>query len=129
MSRSYGVWKLQRLPADAIPVRGKLVFIWKPDSQNHLSKAKVRFTMQGFRQLRGLHFKKTYAPVAYAQSVRVTFKLGVDLDFEVDVTDLESAYLTADLEADISLFIEPPPTVNVPEGWGLRLVKALYGSM
>ena len=47
----------------------------------------------------------------------------------MDVTDLEAAYLTAFIEPSISLFIEPPPGVDVPEGWALRLVKALYGSM
>ena len=55
--------------------------------------------------------------------------MGVDLDYCIDVTDLEAAYLTADIEPDISLFIEPPPGVEVPDDWGLRLVKALYGSM
>ena len=127
--KNYGVWKLQELPMDAIPVKGKFVFKWKPDSNNHLSKAKVRFTMQGCCQRKGLHYKKTYAPVAYAQSVRLGLKLGVDLDYCIDVTDLEAAYLTANIEPDISLFIEPPPGVDVPDNYGLRLVKALYGSM
>ena len=127
--KNYGVWKLQQLPIDAIPVKGKFVFRWKPDSNNHLEKAKARFTMKGCCQKKNVHYKKTYAPVAYAQSVRVGLKLGVDLDYCIDVTDLEAAYLTAGIEPDISLFIEPPPGVNVPEGYGLRLVKALYGSM
>ena len=35
----------------------------------------------------------------------------------LDVTDLKAAYLTAHLEPDISLFLEPPPGVDVD---GLR---------
>ena len=37
--------------------------------------------------------------------------------------------MTADIEPDISLFIDPPPGVKVKKGYGLRLVRALYGSM
>ena len=127
--RNYGVWREEPLPEGVLPVKGKFVWKWKPDSNNHLLKAKVRFTMQGCRQLKGLHYKKTYAPVAYAQSIRLAVKLAVDLDYCIDVTDLEAAYLTADIEPDISLFIEPPPGIDVPDNWGLRLLKALYGSM
>ena len=126
--RNYGVWRPEPMPEGTIPVKGKFVWKWKPDSENHLDKAKARFTMQGCRQLKGLHFRKTYAPVAYAQSIRLSLKLGVDLDYCIDVTDLEAAYLTADIEPDISLFVEPPPGVDVPDDWALRLVKALYGS-
>ena len=127
--RHFKVWKIQKLPHDAIPVKGKLVFKWKADENNHVAKAKVRFTMQGCRQIKGLHFRKTYAPVAYAASIRLALKLGVDLDYVIDTTDIKAAYLSAYLEPDITLFIEPPPGVDVPTGYGLRLVKALYGSM
>ena len=127
--RNNKVWHVQRMPLGTIPIRGKFVFKWKPDANNHLARAKVRFTMQGCRQIRGVHYLKTYAPVAYAASVRVGLKLGVDLDYLLDVTDLRAAYLTAHLEPDISLFLEPPPGVKVEEGFGLRLSKALYGSM
>ena len=127
--RNYGVWKLEEMPIDAIPVKGKFVFKWKPDSNNHLLKAKARFTMQGCCQRKGIHYKKTYAPVAYAQSIRLVLKLAVDLDYLIHVTDLEAAYLSAFIEPDIQLFLDPPPGVDVPEGFGLRLIKALYGSM
>ena len=92
--QSYKVWKKQKLPKGVIPVRGRFVFKWKPDSNNHLERAKARFTMQGCTQIRNLHFKKTYAPIAYAESLRLIFKIGVELDYEIDTTDLESAFLT-----------------------------------
>ena len=41
-------------------------------------------------------------------------KIGVELDYEVDVTDLESAYLTCYLEPNITLFMESP------RAWKLR---------
>ena len=43
--------------------------------------------------------------------------------------DVSNAYLNADLEPEIVLFVRPPPTVFVPRGYGLRLLKPLYGTM
>ena len=126
---NYKVWKVEEMSPDAVPVRGKFVFKWKPDERNHLHKAKARFCMQGYRQRKGLHYDKTYVSVVFASSLRVTLKLGVELDFCIDVINLKAAYLTADIEPDITLFIDPPPNVKVKEGYGLRLVKALYDSM
>ena len=127
--RNYKVWKEQKLPKGTIPVRGRFVFKWKPDSHNHLERAKARFTMQGYTQIKNLHYKKTYAPVAFAESLRLILKIGVELDFEIDVTDLEAAYLTAHLEPNVTLFMEPPPGVQVEPEYGLRIIRALYGSM
>ena len=99
--RNYKVWRQEIMPKNAIPIRGKFVFKWKPNSKNRLEKAKARFTMQGCRQLKGIHYRKTYAPVAFASSLRLVLKLGVDLDYCLDVTDLKAAYLTAHLEPNI----------------------------
>ena len=43
--------------------------------------------------------------------------------------DVSNAYLNADLDPRIVLFVKPPPNVYVPRGYGLRLVKGLYGTM
>ena len=59
----------------------------------------------------------------------MVLKLAVDLDYCIDVTDLKAAYLTAHLEPDVTLFMEPPPGVDVQDGFGLRLIRSLYGSM
>ena len=85
--------------------------------------------MQGCRQKKGIHYRKTYAPVAYAATLRIVMKLAVDLDYCLDVTDLKAAYLTAHLEPNVVLFLEPPPGIEVEDGFGLRLIRALYGSM
>ena len=58
------------------------------DLKNMLEKPKARFTMQGCRQKKGTHYEKTYALVAFTSSLRLILKLGVDLDYCLDVTDL-----------------------------------------
>ena len=55
---NYRVWREEEMPPGTIPVRGKFVFKWKPDEHNHLDRAKARFCMQGFRQIKGIHFDK-----------------------------------------------------------------------
>ena len=75
--RSYKVWRKEKMPKGIIPVRGRFVFKWKPDENNHLERAKARFTMQGCTQIRNLHFKKTYAPTAFIESLRFVIKIGV----------------------------------------------------
>ena len=43
--------------------------------------------------------------------------------------DVSNAYLNAPLEDEVVLFVQPPPTVHVPKGYGLRLLRGLYGTM
>ena len=43
--------------------------------------------------------------------------------------DVSNAYLNAYLHPSIILFVKPPPTITVPPGYGLRLLKGLYGTM
>ena len=118
--RNYKVWRKEKLSDGVQPIKGKFVWKWKGDQHNHLEKAKAHFTLQGCRQIKGLHYRKTYAPVVFATTLRVVLKLAVDLDYCVDVTDLKAAYLTAHLEPDVTLFMDPPPGVDVEEGFGLR---------
>ena len=53
--RNYGVWKVQRLPKNVRPVKGKFVFRWKPNAANTLDKPKARFTLKGYSQKKGIH--------------------------------------------------------------------------
>ena len=127
--REYKVWRLQRKPKRARPIKGMFVFKWKPTEQDTLSKAKARFTMKGYSQKKNVHYRKTYVSVAALMTVYLTCIIGSELDYAIHQVDLKAAYLTAPLEPDIEMFLEPPPGVHVPDGMGLRVVQALYGSM
>ena len=97
-------------------------------SRNTLHKPKVRFTMKGFTQQKGKHYAKTHASVAAIMTIYLTCIVAVEADMTLHNTDLRAAYLTAPIEPGIEMFIEPPPIVQLPEGWGLRVCKAIYGS-
>ena len=122
------VWKKQKLPRNARPVKGKMVWKWKPTAQNTLHKAKCRFTMAGYSQQQGKHYSKTHASVAALMTIFLTCIVAVECDMALHQTDLRAAYLTAPLEPDVELYVQPPPMIDLPDGWGLRLYKALYGS-
>ena len=127
--REHHVWRVQRLPKHARPIKGKFVFKWKPNENNTLKKAKVRFTMKGYSQKKDVHYKKTYASVAALMAVYLTCIIAVELDYALHQTDLKAAYLTAPIEPGIEMFLDPPPGVHVQKGMGLRVCQALYGSM
>ena len=42
--------------------------------------------------------------------------------------DVSAAYLTASLLTSTRMYVRPPPGFRIPAGYGLRLLKALYGT-
>jgi hypothetical protein len=65
----YGVYKvLDKLLEGKTTVDTKWVLREKRDSQGEIIKYKARLTRRGFTQIKGLHYNKTYAPVAWPES-------------------------------------------------------------
>ena len=85
--REHRVWRTQRLPKGARPIKGMFVFKWKPKQDGTLSKSKARFTMKGYSQQRGLHYEKTYASVAALMTVYLTSIIAVELDHSLPTPD------------------------------------------
>ena len=109
----------------------KLVFKVKPDGREPpgIAKFKVRYCGKGFHQKKDIHYHNTYAPVAASLTVRLVVSIANEMGWPLHGMDVSNAYLNADLEDGIVLFVVPPPTVFVPDGYGLRLLKSLYGTM
>ena len=127
----YGVWELQLLPRGAMELPCKLVFKVKPNGCNPpgISKFKVRYCAKGFYQIKGKHYHHTFAPVAASLTVRLVISIANEMGWPIHGMDVSNAYLNAEMEPDIVLFVRPPPTIFVPRGYGLRLLKPLYGTM
>ena len=125
------VWKLEPLPPGALQLPCKFVFRVKPDGRDPpgIEKFKCRYCGKGFLQIKGKHFIDSHAPVASAVANRLIVAIATEMNWPLHGMDVRNAYLNAPLEADILLFVEPPPTVFVPKGYGLRLCKGLYGTM
>ena len=120
--RENGTFELvERTPnMHVIPCR--YVFRVKPDVG-----PKVRIVAKGFRQVHGVEYHDTYAPVVSLSVVRLFLCLVNLFDLECDQMDVVTAFLNGDLEEEI--YMEVPAGFRDPNKPNLvcRLLKALYG--
>lgn len=88
---------------------------------------KVRIVAKGFRQVHGIDFTETYAPVVSLAAVRCFLALTAQLDLECDQMDVVTAFLNGDLSEDI--YMEVPAGFRDTNRPNLvcKLHKALYG--
>ena len=127
----YKVWRLEPLPPDALVLPCKMVFRVKPDGRDPpgIDKFKCRYCGKGFLQKKGVHYIDAHAPVASAVGNRMVVAIATEMNWPLHGMDVGNAYLNALLEREVVLFVKPPPTIHVPKGYGLRLLKGLYGTM
>jgi hypothetical protein len=121
-----GVYEVVPCPKGRKVVGSKWVFRIKRGPDGEIQKYKARIVAQGFTQIEGVDYNETFAPVAKFASLRVILAIAAERDLEVQQMDVKSAYLNGELKEEI--FMEPPPSFDVPDGMVLRLVKAVYGT-
>lgn len=98
----------------------------KPADDGSVAKLKVRLVGRGFRQIYGVHFFETFAPVGKLTTFRMMCAETARRDMEITFLDIRSAYLMADIP--IPQYMSVPKGVDAPEkGMVWLLKKALYG--
>ena len=73
-----------------------------------IKKFKVRFYSSGDKQLEGIDFFKTYAPVVQCTTVRLMLILGFLLGLKSKQGDVTAAFLHADLGKNEKVFVDMP---------------------
>jgi len=121
-----GVYEVIPCPKDRKVMGSKWVFHIKQGPDNSIQKYKARIVAQGFTQIEGIDYDKTFMPVAKLASLCIILVLANEYNLEVHQMDIKSAYLNGKLQEEI--FMAPPPGFDVPDGMVLRLVKAVYGT-
>ncbi|MBW0562097.1 hypothetical protein O181_101812, partial [Austropuccinia psidii MF-1] len=101
------------------------VFATKRNQENEVIRQKARIVVQGHRQIRGLELEETFAPTPTFTSLRCLFAVASALQWEVGTFDVTTAYLHSNIEE--SIYIKPPPGLQLQPGKVLALRKALYG--
>ena len=91
-------------------------------------KYKARLVAKGFTQRYGIDYLETYAPVVKLTSLRIILALAAARNYEVDQTDIKSAYLLAKLDEEIYMDIPEGLTLEYDTGRKVcKLLKGLYG--
>jgi hypothetical protein len=86
-----------------------------------------RLCGKGFKQVSGVDYNETYAPVACYDSIRMFISTLATLDYEMDTVVVTTAFLLSTLKEEVY--------INIPDGYEcinpntkyLKLLKTLYG--
>ena len=121
-------FELVRLPVNKNVVGGKWVYNLKESAQGSKSY-KARYVAKGYSQVEGIDYFETFAPTASMTSVRTLMQIAAQQNLIVHQMDVSTAYLNADIDAEIYIRQPSGYEVNSDEGDELvwKLNKSLYG--
>ena len=121
-----GMYKVMPRPQGRKVVGSKWVFRIKCSPDSAIQKYKAHVIAQGFTQIESVDYDEMFAPVAKFASLHVILALATECNLEVQQMDVKSAYLNGELKEEI--FMEAPPSFEIPAGLVLHLIKAVYGT-
>ena len=102
----------------------KWVFKMKYDQDGNIQRFKARLVAKGFKQIAGIDFGETFAPVAKQSTLRLLWTLAAKRNWEVENIDIKTAFLNGDLDEEI--YVDMPPGFEL-SGKVWKLKKTLYG--
>ncbi|MBW0578037.1 hypothetical protein O181_117752 [Austropuccinia psidii MF-1] len=123
----HGVWKV----VDKSEAHNQLGTTWvfreKEDSKENITRYKARLCVQGFVQIEGLDYNKTFAPTGRITTLRFPLGYCASHDLEIHQMDFKAAFLYGTPEENV--FIRYPDGYPhcMKQGACLQLVKSLYG--
>ena len=110
-----GVWAMKRKRRIAT----REVYRWK-----------ARLNLDGSKQLHGVHFWETYAPVASWPTIRLLLSIAIINNWPTKQIDFVMAYPQADIKTD-NVFMEVPKGFEIegasPKEFVLHVKKNVYG--
>jgi hypothetical protein len=114
-------------PSSSVQVlKARPVYKIKRDSHGNILKFKVRIVVKGYLQKFGVSYFDVFAPVSTVDGIRVLISLATQRDWGIRQFDVSTAYLNAPIEETI--YVEPPPGFEEPDGKIWLLKKSLYGA-
>ena len=111
------------LPEGKKAIGSKIVLKEKLNKEGRHSKFKACIVAQGFSQIPGVDYGKTFLSVAKCSLIQIFLTLAAVLDLEIHQIDVIRAYLEGSLDEDI--YMKAPDGIGKKRYW--KLLKALYG--
>ena len=124
--KSHGVYVWVPRPAGVKVLDSNWAWRVKPADDGSVAKLKVRLVGRGFREIYGIHYHHTFAPVGKLATFRVMVSEIARRGMKITFLDIRSAYLKAD--APVPKYMSVPKGVTPPKSGLVWLIKkALYG--
>ncbi|GAW05221.1 Gag-Pol polyprotein [Lentinula edodes] len=122
-------WEFVPLPPNANLMGGRWTYAIKFDATGNLLKWKARYVAQGYTQIQGLDYDKTYGGVARMESVRLVLAITAALKLSLFQVDFTAAFLNSPITHDV--YMKQPEGFTEPGSEHLicKLKKSIYGTM
>jgi hypothetical protein len=121
------VWELVERPKNHNVIGTKWVFQNKHNEDGLVVRNKARLVAQGYTQVEGLDFGKTFAPVARFEAIRIFLAYACAHNIKLYQIDVKNAFLNG--KSSELVYVEQPPDFGDPKrpNYVYKLSKALYG--
>ncbi|GJT04092.1 retrovirus-related pol polyprotein from transposon TNT 1-94 [Tanacetum coccineum] len=121
------VWELVDKPLGKTAINLKWLWKNKKDEDNIVILNKVRLVSKGYKQVEGIDFEESFAPVARLEAVWIFVAYAAHKSFPIYQMDVKIAFLNGPLKEEVYVtqpdgFIDPDHPEKV-----YRLRKAVYG--
>jgi hypothetical protein len=121
------VFKVVSRPSNRKIIPCKWIYKIKTDSTGKPVRYKARLVIKGYHQVLGQDYDQTFSPVARLTSIRLIYSISMLFNLKLQQLDVDTAFLNADLEDNIDIYVEPPPAMELLNGQVYKLQKSLYG--
>jgi hypothetical protein len=107
------VWTLIEPPRDMNIIRTKCVFKNKQGEDGEVVRNKARLIAQGFSQLKGLDFGKTFAHVSRFEVIRILLAFTASKEFKLYHMLVKNIFLNDIIHKDI--YVRQPPSLHISD--------------
>ena len=129
-----GTWKL--VPRSQVPKEKKIIgstwaFDLKRNKENKIDRHKSRLCAQGFSQVAGFDYFRTYSNTVRYDTLRLVLAISARKGYHLSGADIKTAYLNSTIDDDLTIYMRQPKGFEKTGPKGEEMVcllqKAIYG--